>query len=176
MSRQKESCYTENDQSVKKSGGAGGTAATQSSRRTTAVVPARFVSHLRVANRLRRLCPLGTRFPPVPAGVIGAEPLTLVPQHFPRKPAQRCLRATAANLGFFDRLKGASRCREAPFLLDSKISSLFGPKDIPAHIDRETADSGPDRPDEQRAPDNGKIPRCQATRAGPDDRCSGRAR
>ncbi len=24
-----------------------------------------------VANRLRRLCPLGTRFPPVPAGVIG---------------------------------------------------------------------------------------------------------
>ena len=54
-----------------KSGGAGGTAATQSSRRTTAVVPARFVSHLRVANRLRRLCPLGTRFPPVPAGVIG---------------------------------------------------------------------------------------------------------
>ena len=26
---------------------------------TTAVVPARFVSHLRVANRLRRLCPLG---------------------------------------------------------------------------------------------------------------------
>ena len=74
-------------QSVKKSGGAGGTAATQSSRRTTAVAPARFVTHLRVANRLRRLCPLGTRFPPVPAGVIGAEPLTLVPQHFPRKPA-----------------------------------------------------------------------------------------
>ena len=44
-----------------KSGGAGGTAATQSSRRTTAVVPARFVSHLRVANRLRRLCPPGDR-------------------------------------------------------------------------------------------------------------------
>ena len=38
---------------------------------TTAVVPARFVSHLRVANRLRRLCPLNTRFPTVPAGVIG---------------------------------------------------------------------------------------------------------
>ena len=38
---------------------------------TTAVVPARFVSHLRVANRLWRLCPLGTRFPTVPAGVIG---------------------------------------------------------------------------------------------------------
>ena len=38
---------------------------------TTAVVPARFVSHLRVVNRLRRLCPLGTRFPTVPAGVIG---------------------------------------------------------------------------------------------------------
>ena len=54
---------------------------------TTAVVPARFVSHLRVANRLRRLCPLGTRFPPVPAGVIGAAPLTLVPQHISRKPA-----------------------------------------------------------------------------------------
>ena len=38
---------------------------------TTAVVPARFVSHLRVANRLRRLCPLGTHSPTVPAGVIG---------------------------------------------------------------------------------------------------------
>ena len=58
-------------QSVKKSGGAGGTAATQSSRRTTAVVPARFVTHLRVANRLWRLCPLGTHSPTVPAGVIG---------------------------------------------------------------------------------------------------------
>ena len=40
-----------------------------------------------------------------PAGVIGAEPLTLVPQHFPRKPAQRCLRAITANSGFFDRLR-----------------------------------------------------------------------
>ena len=39
-----------------------------------------------------------------PAGVIGAEPLTLVPQHFSRKPAKRCLRALTANLGFFDRL------------------------------------------------------------------------
>ena len=39
-----------------------------------------------------------------PAGVIGAEPLTLVPQQFSRKPAKRCLRATTANLGFFDRL------------------------------------------------------------------------
>ena len=38
---------------------------------TTAVVPARFVSHLRVANRLRRLCPPGTRFPAVPAGFLG---------------------------------------------------------------------------------------------------------
>jgi len=64
---------------------------------TTAVVPARFVSHLRVANRLRRLCPLGDgelfkfylkssvcqrqtglpkgnppcAFPTVPAGVLG---------------------------------------------------------------------------------------------------------
>ena len=35
-----------------------------------------------------------------PAGVIGAESLTLVPQHFPRKPAQRCLRARAANMVF----------------------------------------------------------------------------
>ena len=42
-----------------------------------------------------------------PAGVIGAEPLTLVPQHFFRKPAKRCLRALTANLGFFDRLKKA---------------------------------------------------------------------
>ena len=46
-----------------------------------------------------------------PAGVIGAEPLTLVPQHFPRKPAQRCLRATAANLGFFDRLQAEDHFR-----------------------------------------------------------------
>ena len=64
---------------------------------TTAVVPARFVTHLRVANRLRRLCPLGDgelfkfylkssvcqrqtglpkgnppcAFPAVPAGVLG---------------------------------------------------------------------------------------------------------
>ena len=44
-----------------------------------------------------------------PAGVIGAEPLTLVPQHFPRKPAKRCLRAQAANLGFFDRLSRRSQ-------------------------------------------------------------------
>ena len=40
-----------------------------------------------------------------PAGVIGAEPLSLVLQHIPRKPAKRCLRAQAANLGFFDRLR-----------------------------------------------------------------------
>ena len=40
-----------------------------------------------------------------PAGVIGAAPLTLVPQHFFRKPAKRCLRARTANLGFFDRLR-----------------------------------------------------------------------
>ena len=38
---------------------------------TTAVVPARFVSHLRVANRLRRLYLLGTCFPTVPAGILG---------------------------------------------------------------------------------------------------------
>ena len=36
-----------------------------------------------------------------PAGVIGAEPLNLVPQHFSRKPAKRCLRARAANMGVF---------------------------------------------------------------------------
>ncbi|MCI6037565.1 MAG: hypothetical protein MR748_06295, partial [Clostridiales bacterium] len=46
-----------------------------------------------------------------PAGVFGAEPLTLVPQHFPRKPALRCLRATAANLGLFDRLRAEDHFR-----------------------------------------------------------------
>ena len=35
-----------------------------------------------------------------PAGVIGAEPLSLMPQHFPREPAKRCSRAMAANQGF----------------------------------------------------------------------------
>ena len=57
-----------------------------------------------------------------PAGVIGAEPLTLVPQHFPRKPAQRCLRAITANSGFFDRLSGAehqrrSVCQRSPIAM-----------------------------------------------------------
>ena len=81
---------------------------------TTAVVPARFVSHLRVANRLRRLCPPGTRFPAVPVGVLGAEPLSLMPQHSSREPAKRCSRARAVDQGFFDsltprRLKTAGR-------------------------------------------------------------------
>ena len=31
-----------------------------------------------------------------PAGVLGAEPLRLMPQHFPREPAKRCFRAMAA--------------------------------------------------------------------------------
>ena len=35
-----------------------------------------------------------------PAGVSGAEPLSLVPQHFFREPAKRCSRAQAANQGF----------------------------------------------------------------------------
>ena len=35
-----------------------------------------------------------------PAGVSGAEPLSLVPQHFFREPAKRCSRALAANQGF----------------------------------------------------------------------------
>ena len=40
-----------------------------------------------------------------PAGVVGAEPLNLAPQHGSRKPAKRCLRAPTANAGFFERLK-----------------------------------------------------------------------
>ena len=40
-----------------------------------------------------------------PAGGVGAEPLSLMPQHFPREPAKRCFRAMAANQGFFDTLK-----------------------------------------------------------------------
>ena len=59
-----------------------------------------------------------------PAGVIGAEPLTLVPQHFSRKPEKRCLRAWAANLGFFDRLKDchwqSSVCQKR-----SRIAAFF---------------------------------------------------
>ena len=42
-----------------------------------------------------------------PAGVLGAEPLSLVPQHFFREPAKRCSRALAANQGFFDKLLSA---------------------------------------------------------------------
>ena len=40
-----------------------------------------------------------------PAGVLGAEPLSLMPQHFPREPAKRCFRAMTANQGLFDTLK-----------------------------------------------------------------------
>ena len=40
-----------------------------------------------------------------PAGVLGAEPLSLMPQHVPREPAKRCSRALAADQGFFDRRK-----------------------------------------------------------------------
>ena len=31
-----------------------------------------------------------------PAGGLGAKPLSLMPQHFPREPAKRCFQATAA--------------------------------------------------------------------------------
>ena len=37
-----------------------------------------------------------------PAGILGAEPLSLMPQHFPREPAKRCFQAMAANQGFFE--------------------------------------------------------------------------
>ena len=40
-----------------------------------------------------------------PAGVLGAEPLSLMPQHFPREPAKRCFRAMAASQEFFDSLR-----------------------------------------------------------------------
>jgi len=36
-----------------------------------------------------------------PAGVLGAEPLSLMLQHFPREPAKRCFQAMAANQVFF---------------------------------------------------------------------------
>ena len=55
-----------------------------------------------------------------PAGVIGAEPLSLVPQHFPRKPAKRCLRATAANLWFFDSLTREKNSRAS---LSKKVAN-----------------------------------------------------
>ena len=35
-----------------------------------------------------------------PAGGLGAKPLSLMPQHFPREPAKRCFRAMAASQGF----------------------------------------------------------------------------
>ena len=44
-----------------------------------------------------------------PAGVLGAELLSLMPQHFPCEPAKRCFWAMAANQGFFDALKLAER-------------------------------------------------------------------
>ena len=44
-----------------------------------------------------------------PAGVLGAEPLSLMPQHFPRKPAKRCFQTMAANQESFDSLKLAVR-------------------------------------------------------------------
>ena len=92
---------------------------------TTAVVPARFVTHLRVANRLRRLCPLGTRFPTVPAGVLGAEPLSLMPQHSSREPAKRCSRAHAVDQGFFDSLIVASEeIQERRFLYGMKFGQM----------------------------------------------------
>ena len=92
---------------------------------TTAVVPARFVTHLRVANRLRRLCPLGTRFPTVPAGVLGAESLSLMPQHSSREPAKRCSRAHAFDQGFFDSLIAASEeIQERRFLYGMKFGQM----------------------------------------------------
>ena len=36
-----------------------------------------------------------------PAGVLGAELLSLMPQHFPCEPAKRCFWVMAANQGFF---------------------------------------------------------------------------
>lgn len=62
-----------------------------------------------------------------PAGVIGAEPLTLVPQHFPRKPAKRCLRATAANSGFFDSLEGVYK-RILPEAFAQNIAEYVTPR------------------------------------------------
>ena len=41
-----------------------------------------------------------------PAGVLGAEPLSLMPQHSSREPAKRCSRARAVDQGFFDSLNG----------------------------------------------------------------------
>ena len=43
-----------------------------------------------------------------PAGVLGAEPLSLMPQHSSREPAKRCSRAHAVDQGFFDSLIVAS--------------------------------------------------------------------
>ena len=82
-----------------------------------------------------------------PAGVLGAEPLSLMPQHLPREPAKRCFRAMAANQGFFDTLCLAQQgfpyafCRPA-----SRQSALFVRKGLrrPSFFD------GPTRSDWQR--------------------------
>lgn len=54
-----------------------------------------------------------------PAGVLGAEPLSLVPQRFFREPAKRCSRALAASHGFFDRLRHI--LRGMPFFFFEKF-------------------------------------------------------
>ena len=42
------------------------------------------------------------------AGVLGPEPLSLMPQHVPSEPVKRCFRAMAANPFFFDNLEHAA--------------------------------------------------------------------
>ena len=57
-----------------------------------------------------------------PAGVLGAEPLSLMPQHFPREPAKRCFQAMAANQVFFDSL--------SPGALSTRRGYCFSVSDI----------------------------------------------
>ena len=48
-----------------------------------------------------------------PAGVLGAEPQSLMPKHFPREPAKRCFRAMAANQVFSTVCQAVQKARFA---------------------------------------------------------------
>ena len=55
-----------------------------------------------------------------PAGVIGAEPLTLVPQHFPPQTSVALFAGNSGQLWFFDRLKPKSYFRLKKYIFLKK--------------------------------------------------------
>ena len=68
---------------------------------------------LRLTGRQRRMAQVAEKVEVQealpPAGVLGAEPLSLMPQHFPREPAKRCFQAMASNQGLFNSLSLAAQ-------------------------------------------------------------------